>query len=273
MAVITVSRQIGSLGTEIARESAQRLHYDYVDKEKIGELLKGFGFPETEVEKFDEKKPPFWDSLSLERRKFLHVTQAVLYELASKGRVIIVGRGGQVLLKDLPGILHLRIISPFEVRVKRLVAAGGFEEKQAVRFLRQGDQDSFGFIHTFFHVNWDDPGLYDLILNTGKISMETAINLVTETARSSDISGKEEETREKLADLALVQKAEARLMDILGADVRQVEVEVKKGVLWLKGSVISTRTRENCEKTVSAVEGVKKVENQLTVSQYYRYGP
>jgi hypothetical protein len=50
MAVITVSRQIGSLGTEIARESAQRLHYDYVDKEKIGELLKGFGFPETEVE-------------------------------------------------------------------------------------------------------------------------------------------------------------------------------------------------------------------------------
>jgi hypothetical protein len=176
------------------------------------------------------------------------VTQAALYELASKGRVIIVGRGGQVLLKDLPGILHLRFISPFEVRVKRLVAAGGFEEKQAVRFLRQGDQDSFGFIHTFFHVNWDDPGLYDLILNTGKISMETAINLVTETARSSDISGKEEETREKLADLALVQKAEARLMDILGADVRQVEVEVKKGVLWLKGSVISTRTRENCER-------------------------
>jgi len=273
MAVITVSRQIGSLGTEIARESAQRLQYDYVDKEKIGQLLKGFGFPEPEVEKFDEKKPPFWDSLSLERRKFLHVTQALLYELASKGRVVIVGRGGQVLLKDLPGILHLRIMSPLEARVKRLVETGGFEEKQAVRFLRQADQDSFGFIHTFFHVNWDDPGLYDLILNTGRISMETAINLVTETARSSDIAGKEEETREKLSDLALVQKAEVRLMDILGPEIRQVEVEAKKGVLRLTGSVISTGSRENCERAVSALEGVKKVENRLTVSQFYRYGP
>ena len=272
MAVITVSRQIGSLGTEIAQESARRLQYDYVDKEQIGQLLKGFGFPEPEVEKFDEKKPPFWDSLSLQRRKFLHATQWALYELASKGRVVIVGRGGQVLLKDLAGILHLRIISPFEARVKRLVETGGFEEKQAVRFLRQADQDSFGFIHTFFHVNWDDPGLYDLTLNTGKVSMETAINLVTETARSADIVGKEEETREKLSDLALVQKAEAQLMDILGPEIRHVEVEAQKGVLRLTGSVISAAILEKCERGVSAVQGVKKVENRLTVIQFHRYG-
>ncbi len=272
MAVITVSRQIGSLGTEIARESARRLQYDYADKEQIGQLLKGFGFPEPEVEKFDEKKPPFWDSFSVQRRKFLHATQGALYELASKGRVVIVGRGGQVLLKNLPGILHLRIISPFEVRVKRLVETGGLEEKQAIRFLHQGDQDSFGYIHTFFRVNWDDPGLYDLTLNTGKISMETAISLVTETARSAEIAGKEEETREKLNDLALVQKAEVKLMDILGPEIRQVEVEAKKGVLWLTGSVVSAAILEKCERVVSAVEGVKKVENRLTVTKYYRYG-
>ncbi|KPK90150.1 MAG: hypothetical protein AMJ94_10170 [Deltaproteobacteria bacterium SM23_61] len=273
MAVITVSRQIGSLGTEIAQDSARQLQYDYVDKEQIEQLLKGFGFPGLKVEKFDEKKPPFWDSFSLERRKFLHATQGVLYELASKGRAVIVGRGGQVLLKNLPGILHLRIISPFEVRVKRLVETEKLEEKQAVRFLRQADQDSYGFIHTFFHVNWDDPSLYDLILNTGKISMETAINLVRESARSSDIAGKEEETREKLSDLALVQKAEVRLMDILGPEIRHVEVEAKKGVLRLSGSVTSTPILESCERAISAVEGVKKVENHLTVSQLYRYGP
>ncbi len=273
MAVITVSRQVGSLGTEIARETARCLDYEYVDREKLEQLLKGFGFPEPEMEKFDEKKPPFWDSLSLERRKFLHATQAVLYDLASKGRVVIVGRGGQVLLKEVPGTLHLRIIAPFEKRVKRMVETGGFDDKQAARFLRQSDQDSFGYIQTFFHANWDDPSVYDLIINTADLSVETAAKIITDAALSSDVTGKENLARGKLAELAVVQRVEARLMDILGTDVRNVEVEVKKGTVLLKGMVMSARSRENCEKAVTALEGVQRVENQLTVSQFYRYGP
>ena len=273
MAVITVSRQIGSLGTEIARESARRLHYDYVGKEKMEKLLADFGFPEPEIQKFDEKKPPFWDSLSLERRKFLHSAQAILYELAYKGQVVIVGRGGQVLLKGVPGTLHVRVISPFDVRVQRMIVTDGFEEKQAARFIRQGDQESFGFIHTFFHVNWDDPCLYDLTINTAKISVGTAIQWITDAVQSPDMAGKEEEAREKLADLAVVQRAEARLMDVVGNDIRLVEVEARKGVVTLKGSVASNRGRENCEKVVSALDGVLKVQNYLTVAQFYRLGP
>jgi len=273
MAVITVSRQVGSLGTEIARETARFLNYEYVDKEKLEQLLKGFGFPEPEMEKFDEKKPPFWDSLSLERRKFLHATQAVLYDLASKGRVVIVGRGGQVLLKEVPGTLHLRIIAPFEKRVKRMVETGGFDDKQAARFLRQSDQDSFGYIQTFFHANWDDPSVYDLIINTADLSVETASKIITDAVLSSDVTGKENLAREKLGELALVQKVEARLMDVLGTDVRNVEVGAKKGTVLLRGMVISARSRENCEKAVTALEGVQRVENQLTISQFYRYGP
>jgi cytidylate kinase len=273
MAIITVSRQIGSLGTEIARESSRRLSYDYVDKERMEKLLAGFGFPEPEIKKFDEKKPPFWDSMSLERRKFLHTAQAIIYELAYKGQVVIVGRGGQVLLKGVPGTLNVRIISPFDLRVRRMIVTDGFEEKQAARFIRQGDQESFGFIHTFFHVNWDDPCLYDLIINTAKISVGTAIQWITGAVQSADMAGKEEEAREKLADLALVQRAEARLMDIVGNDIRLVEVEAKKGVVTLKGSIASTRGRENCEKAVSVLDGVLKVENYLTVAQFYRLGP
>jgi len=273
MAVITVSRQIGSLGTEIARESARHLSYDYVDKERMEKLLAGFGFPEPEIKKFDEKKPPFWDSLSLERRKFLHSAQAIIYDLAYKGRVVIVGRGGQVLLKGVPGVLHVRVISPFEVRAKRMIETDGFDEKHAARFIRQGDQESFGFIHTFFHVNWDDPFLYDLIINTEKISVGTAIQWITGAVQSADMAGREGESRERLADLALMQKAEARLMDIVGNDIRLVEIEAKKGVVTLKGSIASNRGRENCEKAISALDGVLKVENYLTVAQFYRLGP
>lgn len=272
MAVITVSRQVGSLGTEIARETARRLNYEYVDKEKLEQLLKEMGFPKPQIEKFDEKKPPFWDPLSLERRKFIHAIQAVLYDLASKGRVVIVGRGGQALLKGVPGTLHLRIIAPFEKRVKRMVETGGLDEKHAARFIRQGDQDTLGYIQTFFHVNWEDPSIYDLIINTADLSVETAAKFITDVVLSSDVSGKENLARGKLSDLALVQKVEARLMDSLGTDIRGVEVEAKNGTVVLRGMVISARNREECEKSVSGLEGVQKVENQLTVSQYSRYG-
>ncbi len=68
MLVITVSRQLGSLGTEIAQKVGEILHYEIIDKEKIGKALASYGLPELELEKFDEKKPPlwvFWGSISV----------------------------------------------------------------------------------------------------------------------------------------------------------------------------------------------------------------
>ena len=156
MAVVTVSRQMGSLGTEIAQILAERLQYEYVDKDKIGKVLATYGLPALDLEKFDEKKPPFWDSWQIQRKKFLHFLEAVIYEFARKGNVVIVGRGGQVFLKDLPGVLHLRVIAPLALRVKRSLAENLGDEKQVARLLRRNDRDSEGFIRSFLDVNWDD---------------------------------------------------------------------------------------------------------------------
>jgi len=178
MSVITVSRQLGSLGTEIAWKLAAVLHYEFIDKEGIGKALASYGIPEPDLEKFDEKKPPLWDCLQIQRRKFLHFIQGVIYDFARRGKVIIVGRGGQVLLRDLPGVMHLRIIAPFEVRIRRLREQSGGDEKQATRILRRSDRDSAGFIRSFFDVDWDEPALYDLVINTQKLSVETAVKLI-----------------------------------------------------------------------------------------------
>ena len=120
MAILTNSRQLGSFGDQIAKDVADKLNYEYADKSKIGQALAGHGFPAPEVEKYDEKKPTFWESFSDQRKKFLHLIQSVIYDLARKGNVVIVGRGGQILLKDLPGALHVRIAAPDKTRAKRL---------------------------------------------------------------------------------------------------------------------------------------------------------
>ena len=265
MAVITVSRQLGSLGTEIARAAANRLNYAFAEKERIGKMLVDYGFPEAELEKFDEKRTPLWDYVSIRRTKFLYLTQAVVYGLASKDNVVIVGRGGQILLRDLPGTLHVRIIAPFEVRVRRLIESQRVDEKYAAGILRRSDQDSFGYIQSFFCVDWNDPSLYDLLINSAKLSLESAVQLIIDSVRAPEIRGGEEKVQEKLVDLALLQKVEAKLIDLLGVDFRQVEVRAEKGVVVLRGRVVSQVQKEDCERTISGLEGVNRMENHLSV--------
>jgi cytidylate kinase len=271
MAVITVSRQMGSLGTEIAQILAERLQYEYVDKDKIGKVLATYGLPELDLEKFDEKKPPFWDSWQIQRKKFLHFLEAGIYEFARKGNVVIVGRGGQVLLKDLPGVFHLRVIAPLAVRVQRVLAEEK-DEKQTARLLRRNDRDSEGFIRSFFDMDWDDPNLYDLVINTQKVSAESAAEMILRTAQSREIQEGEKRAEEKLTEMALIQKVEATLLGLMGVDGRHINAQVEKEVVTLRGSVPSAKDRENCEKAIAALDGVKKVDNQILITEYYRFG-
>jgi cytidylate kinase len=82
------------------------------------------------------------------------------------------------LLKECPGVLHVRITAPFATRVERIVDRLGTDEIDAERLLKQKDRDSSGYIRSFFEADWDEKDLYDLAINTGTISMVTAIELI-----------------------------------------------------------------------------------------------
>ena len=84
MAIITISRQAGSLGDEIAREAAQTLGYEYIEKVQISEILSRLGFSLSEIDKYDEKKPSVWQTLSAQKDLFANYIKAAVYELASR---------------------------------------------------------------------------------------------------------------------------------------------------------------------------------------------
>ena len=140
--------------------------------------------------------------------------------------------------------------------------------------LRLSDHDSAGYIHSFFHADWNDAGLYDLLINTEKFSPATAIQLIIDSLHSAEIQEGVEKGKEKLGELALVQKAEAKLLTVLGSDLfKNVEIRAEKGVVFLKGRVISSAHKEECERTVASLEGVERVENELWVeAPYHRPG-
>jgi cytidylate kinase len=260
MSIITISRQLGSLGTEIAQAVAEKLNYEYVDKKKVTEALSPYGLFAADVEKFDEKKPTFWDSFQIQKKKFLHSLEAAIYDFARKGNVVIVGRGGQVLLKDLPGVLHVRINAPFSIRLKRIIGLEGGDEKRASRILNQSDRDSAGFLRSFFDVDWEDRSLYDLMINTEKLSAETGVKLIIDSISSPEIQEGGKVIHAKLIDLALTQKVEVILMGIVGIGFENVTVQIKGGMVRLGGFAASETLKEECLRAVARIEGVNDVD-------------
>lgn len=114
---------------------------------------------------------------------YSELIRRVIVEYAQAGNVIIAGRGGQVVLRDFPNALHVRIHTPEELRILRLTERLGLDRKEAERQIRQGDKERGRYMKHFYNARWDDPDLYHLVINTGKISADLATQLICDTAQ------------------------------------------------------------------------------------------
>lgn len=262
MAVITISRQKGSLGTEIAREVAGQLQCEYLDRERIEQALAAYGLAASEIDKFDEKEPHFWANRLIQGQKFFNALQIEIYEAARRGNVVIVGRGGQVLLKRLPGVLHVRIIAPFQDRVERIMATDGGSRKEILHILKQSDRDSGGFIRAFLSADWEHADFYDLTINTLYVTVDEAARMILRLIPVVETMKDAQGTRERLDDLIHQRKVEAALLD---ARVRNIHADVARGVVTLHGTVLSGLEGRGYVRLISGVEGTQKVESNMTV--------
>lgn len=263
MAVITISRQTGSLGDEIAKATAEKLRYTYVDKIKISDALAQLGLAASDFEKFDGKKPTIWHTISQQKKKLTFLLGAVVYDFANSGNAVILGRGGQSLLKDIPGTLHVRIVAPFETRILRMMETEGCDRKKSEQLIVRNDRDSSGYIRSFFDIDWSDENMYDLILNTRTMSVETSTALISEAIAAQEFEERPRQVEKSLADMALEQLVQGALVEFPGIDL--TSVEVAQGVVVLAGLASSPERIESCQQTVARLKGVKEVRSMLEV--------
>lgn len=263
MAIITISRQAGSFGNETAQALADTLGYRCIEKSQISESLANAGFSLSEIDKYDEKEPSIWQSLSFQKDQFAHLIQAVVYELAALNNVVIVGRGGQAILKGMPGTLHVRIKAPHVTRLSRLIEDNGYDEKTARQIIRQKDRESKGYLRTYFSIDWNDSDLYDLVINTRTVTPSESVEMISCAAGATEFK-KAPPQRELLHDLAVTHKAKSALLSVT-EKVDRTELEFEKGVAYLSGLVRSSKIRNKCEQVISNIQGVESVNNQLAV--------
>ena len=178
MAVITLSREMGSRGDDVARAAAERLGLRLVGRELINRAAKEAGAPEVALAEIDELGllgvKPSAAALRLYREKVV----AVIHELAAAGDVLLAGRGGQVILADQPGVLHVRIIAPLDTRLALVQARCRVPAEIAAARIEAADAARTGFLKRHFGVRGDEPHLYDLIINMAHLDVPATVDLV-----------------------------------------------------------------------------------------------
>jgi cytidylate kinase len=271
MAIITLSRELGSLGTEIADTLSSRLGYAKLDKESLEVLLKKLGMTELQFNKDDEKRPGFWEQFTGEKSRYLHFMKAAMYRFAGERNCIIIGRGANIIFQGIPGMLRLRIIAPPKVRVARLRERFGIDEQHAVHMIRQSDHDRAGYHKYFFNEAWDSPANYDLVINTAAISSTETCDMVSALLGSPLSAEVGEHVRELLRDLRIAQDVMIAILYRERVPVLSLDVVCNKGMVALHGTVRLSVAMDRCIEVAGSEEGVAGVVSYIDVVEYNYY--
>jgi len=114
---------------------------------------------------------------------YVELVRQVIREYAEAGDVVIVGRGGQIVLRDLPGVLRVRVGASEETRIGRVMERFKVDFKVAERQVHQSDRERARYMKHFYGADWQNPNLYDLMLNTDRLTLEKAVELVIAAAQ------------------------------------------------------------------------------------------
>jgi hypothetical protein len=217
------------------------------------------------VEAYDEKKPNLWQRLTSNKDRYLHFLRLVSYEHARRGQSLILGRGGQVVFAELPGVLRVRVVAPFADRVARFARERGIEEQRARQAVQTADRDRAAFYQFLFRIDWSDPELYDIIVNTRTITPEQAAGLIKNAVKSAEFA-KKEQAAGKLEQLYLAEKAAVTILYEENLAVQDLEVRFEGGYVILTGAAQDNSTIGRCMDAAAAVFGIKtdKVQNRIS---------
>jgi cytidylate kinase len=214
MPLITISRGIGSGGMVVARLVSEDLKVELFDDNRLHQEAGKMGIRAEEVKGLDEKAPVFFDHLLRSRSEiYLNYMEALIYEVAKKGEGVIIGHGSQLLLRDFECALHVHIYADDSTRIRNLMHQRRISQEAAKKLIHRSDHEQGGFFRFAFHMDWNNPSLYDLIINTGQIGLDLTAEIIMHAARSDRMKTCSLAAVGAMERLRLKKRAHAALLD------------------------------------------------------------
>ena len=183
MAVITISRELGSGGVDIAQRVAKTLGYEFVDKHTTDGIFRQYGL--TKFDDLYNSAPSILDILNADNLLLVSMANEITEAVAKRGNVVIVGRAGFAVLAAYADVLHVHIQSPFAERVRQVLDEQGLSDLQAAEErVREDDNVHRTYVQRFYNKQWDEPANFSLVVDTNAVSSDVAVQQIVEAARA-----------------------------------------------------------------------------------------
>jgi len=204
MAVITISKEFVTESEKVASLAAQRLGYEYIGKNLIAEIAKELHISESEAEIFRKTSQSrilrFVDRYTcsivqkvvdrehgcLDDKNYYETTKNLVEKSYDAGDVIILGWGGQCILRNKPNTLHVRLTKDAETKINEIMQNRNLEHKAAKDFIEREERDLRDYIKQYFNEDWNDARLYDLIIDLGKNTVEQAVDKICDNVKHKE---------------------------------------------------------------------------------------
>lgn len=271
MPVIAMTQEMGSLAKDVALELAEKAHLAVMRHEVLDNVADKMHVPSSLISRLREGKAGLVERMTTDRQRVAVYTAAEVFALADKGNIVLRGWGTTCLLRPVPHVVTVRITRSFNNRVRWLMDhLETDDEPFAAAEVRRSDEAHAAKIKAQFGVTWGDPLLYDLVLNTDRISVESCALQIRQLAARPEFR-ETEQSRAMLRDLALNAAVRAALKDDEATRETNIEIESHGGDVMLRGIVINAQESAEVARVASAVAGVGKVDNQLRLMTIRRF--
>lgn len=197
ISLITISRQFGAGGSELATAIGERLGWPVLDRDLAHRVAERLRLEDQVVQKFDEHTPSFFARVAAmmvtpqpegfsfppedlpSHDAVAEATAQVIREAGGSPPLIVVGHGGSCIFAGRSDVLHLRVNASTRGRCARIVRRMHVTPGEASSMVHRADLDRRAYIQRYFHRDWHDPLLYDLHLNTDRLSIDEAADMIT----------------------------------------------------------------------------------------------
>ncbi len=264
MPLIAMTREMGSLGMDVARIIESELGVPVVYHEIIDNLADKMRLRKSHVQRLLGGKANLYERLTADKTSLSIFTADEMLNMASKGAVLR-GWGAAHLLRPVKHAIGVRICAPFELRIDRMMKRLDSDDRNAIATeIRNSDEAQGAITKRFFGVDWQNSEFYDLSLNTERMSVEQCANEIIKLAKN----GAFQETEQSIASLADL-TLHAKVRAVLRADPKtrnqSLVIECHGGKVRLVGMIGTREEWKHVSRLIESVPGVKELKNELRV--------
>ena len=219
MAVIAMTRELGTLGKDVVAGLAERLGLEVIQHGLVERnIAETSGLPENKVHRFLEGEASLLERWRMDRRRMRCCTAQEIFELAAKGNVLIRGWGSVYLLRSVPHVLSVRVCAPMEFREAVLMQRLGLKDRAAARReIERDDAAHNGAMQGMFGIDWTDPAHYTIVLNTARVPVQECVDWIVRLVQSPAFA-ETEESKAELMNQLISARVRSALQNHFGSD-------------------------------------------------------